>query len=265
MGKECIPIGNNLSCNSVGNKTTFVKIKVVIPFHQGDVEQARQLLFWIQEIDDLWDNQHLDFDVYLVCPWMGRDVLSVFMDYAKRLFRSATLIMPSSLPQDCKWPRGANAMWLATIKDMESPFLWLEPDSVPLCPGWLDTINEAYWKCGLPFMGSINEEGNKRHLSGVAVYPGNMEDHYHDFNIGDGAFDMWHQDKILPNVFNSRLIFNFWGQHGFSPTFRETLSKEDPLNTLTPRVIPPESVLFHRCKDSSLTGILRNRRKVIAA
>lgn len=238
-----------------------MKLTVVIPFHSGDAKLAIDLMFWIQELDELWDGKKLDYECVLEFPFMTEHATRSFKDYGQRLFKSCRLLIPSSPPVNAPWPKGANYMFHEALIAMREPFLWLEPDAIPLVPGWLDYINEEYFMKEKPFMGSINvsTETKRAHLSGVAVYPGNAHEYYK--NIPSSvAFDMVDQSEILPQTHHTRLIKNFWGQTDLAPTFRTHFEKGDPINTLTLSAIPKESVLFHRNKDGTLLKLLRERK-----
>jgi hypothetical protein len=115
---------------------------------------------------------------------------------------SLILLVPKEtvIPEDCQlekwgsvkrfsenskveqWPLGPNLIfqqfvWLQYNKKISGPFLWCEPDCVPVVPDWLEKIDEEYRRCGKPFMGALVEAqlANKtkipRHMTGNAVYP----------------------------------------------------------------------------------------------
>lgn len=233
-----------------------MKITVVIPFFKDDFERTVRMLNWIQELD-----KHLDYDCIFVFRFFGFQQMDYIGDLGRKLFRHSHFIIPSSPPKKEGWPHGPNYLFQETIKDLKEPFLWLEPDCVPLCPGWLDKLNQEYFEYGVPFMGTINSNENRNHLSGVAVYPKDARSWYERLLPSEKAFDMVDQGDIMANTHDTMLIHNFWGKMGLPPTFKENLEKGDPENTLTIKAIRREAVLFHRCKDNSLINLLLKEKR----
>jgi hypothetical protein len=56
---------------------------------------------------------------------------------------------------------------------------------------------------------------------------------------------------------HSGLFWNFIGEKDLPPTFVRKKMANHPVNALALDDIPPSAGLFHRCKDGSLTGLLR--------
>lgn len=70
------------------------------------------------------------------------------------------------------------AAWFFFLKRDLGPWLWLEPDCVPLSPDWCDRLEQAYRASGKPFLGTVMhwKQGGTApdaYLNGVAVYPQN--------------------------------------------------------------------------------------------
>jgi hypothetical protein len=169
------------------------------------------------------------------------------------------------------WPLMANFCFYSLCYYVamaeKRPFLFLEPDAVPLCEGWLQKIEAEYEQSGKKFMGSVLETNlpseNPSYLNGVAVYPGNallyFDRCFIDFLNGvDAAFDLAGAKMTVPQAHPTRLIQHFWGTERDSwPTFKKVKADGDPYNIFTLENLYPEAVLFHRTKDSSLIDLLR--------
>lgn len=80
------------------------------------------------------------------------------------------------------WPLGPNlvfqqVLWLYVHKKLEGPFLWCEPDCIPVKPDWLDRLFDEYERSGKLFMGAFvdakTESGQRipRHMTGNGIYP----------------------------------------------------------------------------------------------
>ena len=139
------------------------------------------------------------------------------------------------------------------------PILWLEPDAIPVKPGWLDAIADEYEICGKPFMGHLEPLCRPPHLAGVAVYPPNWEklapNLYKVLEAGDiptwgpglgQAFDMYAGPQIYPQAAQSKTIQQVWKCPPFT---------EDNLD-----LVKPDTYLFHQCKDGSLIRELRKNQ-----
>ena len=80
------------------------------------------------------------------------------------------------------WPIGPNMafqqiLWCYVHGKLEGPFLWCEPDCVPVKPDWLDQLFAEYERVGKPFMGNLVESFISRdgfrtpkHMTGNAIY-----------------------------------------------------------------------------------------------
>ena len=71
-----------------------------------------------------------------------------------------TVLRWKSEPHGMRYPEICNAAFLWSARQMlDAPaFVWLEPDSIPLHPGWLGRIAAEYWKVGKPFMLTIDQQ-----------------------------------------------------------------------------------------------------------
>lgn len=233
---------------------------VVIPFHNGDLHLVPKLLRWIAELGD-----HNIYNCILVHP-ESIDIKPI-KSLSDDIFASTSSIRVSKAFDNVPWPKGANIAFGITIeyifRNRMGPFLWLEPDCVPLKTGWLDEIFDEYLKCGKPLLGTVNCSKKERHLSGVAVYPEYAYNFWREWLPNTRAFDMVNQEHIISRSYHTNLIQNFWGKMGLPPTFKENLEKTDPINTLTLSAIKKRTVLFHRCKDGSLIDLISKKDLVL--
>lgn len=186
------------------------------------------------------------------------------MELAKRTFKSVDILCP---PPPCPkgWPAGPNAMFLFAAEQMalqgDEPWLWLEPDAIPIRAGWMQSLEQAYSQCGRQFMGAIIEGEMRGHgclyMNGVAVYPGKaIEVMGPAIRESKEAFDVSCAPIIRPIAANTSLVHCHWGLHGTPPTFSRNPSAP---NMLTLQSINPGAVLFHRNKDGSLIDLLNDR------
>lgn len=240
---------------------------LVLPYHSGDVELARNLLTWMGELKPHYSGHSC---LLVADNGVHIDVKRELQAKAKNLFLNAeTMLVP--VPYERQgWPKACNFMFEAAARQisetMRLPWLWCEPDCVPLKKGWLDDIADAYAECPRRFMGafaeSIPANGVNRHLIGCSVYDPQA---YHGLKpfmgmAADIAWDVACSSYTAPRSCTTPLIQHFWGTPELPPRFTESRKDDDPKNVLPFSFIKPEAVLFHRCKDDSLISVLRHRQ-----
>lgn len=226
---------------------------IALATYPGDFDRAMDLGDWLIEVPSDYARHSA-----LILASLEMDQSSVFQLAEK--FRVAgfqnVVTIRAKEEEPGGWPMAPNAMWrlAATyVKDIaRCPWLWLEPDCVPIRPGWLDLIQNEYLIAKKAFMGTIYNIPF-RHLNGCAVYP----HHIHRFNplmfnaeFYGRPFDTVRPDLTLRDAHVTNLICR---------------ALEDPTNNISltfPDIssvsrIPIECVLFHGCKDGSLIARLR--------
>lgn len=247
-----------------------MSILIVIPFCLADSGLAGKLIDWIGELGGCPGNDCL----LVASDKVPKPQLDSVYKRAEVVFRSVTVATPPfSLPNE-QWPIGANWMFECTLRHLQaignrSPFLWLEPDAVPMHALWLTKIEEEYGRvCETkPFLGQIVLPNDKtlpgRMLSGVAVYPANAHEFYlREIQVRRKvAWDVLLADKVLPYAQHSLLFWNFYGQIKQPPTFSHSRSPDSPPNTITLGQIPKCAALVHRSKDGRLIDVLRSARR----
>jgi hypothetical protein len=244
-----------------------MKLLVVIPFCASDLDQASRLLDWIEELGRLPDNKC----VLLRDIKLDKGHADPLLKKAKVIFKEAKLIStPKSLPNE-GWPLGPNWMFDTALNHVASngmePFLWLEPDAVPMRSSWLTELEDAYDRGGKPFMGHLVKPGRPDlphvMMMGVAVYPGD-KDHVTKLRrrllqaiIAKQPWDVAIAKMVVPFATETTLIWNFHGELDKPPTFALKKTMGNPKHTLELSRIPKATALYHRCKDPSLITILR--------
>lgn len=247
-----------------------MSIVVVIPFTHADASLAVDMLHWMRKLGGCGN-----FDCLLVNDIkVHGEAVEAVMAAAKRVFKQVWSVhTPFELPDE-RWPLGANHVFETTLRAMEPmrrPFLWLEPDCVPLRTGWLEMIDAVYKQAGKPFMGQLIAPGKADLppvvMSGIAVYPPDAGDLLLKAVVqfkGRQAFDIAMAGITVGRCAQTRLIHNFYGEKGLPPTF--DLTKRPGRNVMKWTDIPRQAVLFHRCKDGSLIALLRRKlRGVVEA
>lgn len=126
----------------------------------------------------------------------------------------------------------------------QKPWLWIEPDAIPLRPDWLDRIEAEYRTCGHKYMGSLVQSRNSvpAHSTGNMVWP------------GDAAVACPHLMLRQSTVINGReleIAFDVAAAVDVMRDFHDTkliqqIFRTDIFRTAEDLgLISPEAVLFH--------------------
>ena len=220
----------------------------VFPFCNKEVEQERTLLKWVAEITP--PSRHTAL-IFAANP-VPEGVIREFAEIIKPVFNTVLLRRQAALMEG-GWPFAPNAMFVEAARVMghhPSPWLWIEPDCIPLKPNWLDAIEDEYRTAGKPFMGCVYDKPFP-HLNGCAVYP----EFVFNFNPkmirpGRVPFDCVNPHLTLHHAHNTRLI-----QRSLVDPSKNTPHSFREVGDL--KVIWPQAVLFHGCKDGTLIPMLR--------
>lgn len=164
------------------------------------------------------------------------------------------------------WIPGSNSLFKAAAlhaRNVGEPFLFLEPDAVPIRPQWLEAIESEYQRCGKPFMGAVVRHSvtslPNPYLEGCAVYPSDAWSRMLP-QSPDTSWTLANAERVVPHAFNSPLFSHFWGpRYDFPPTFAAAKGPGSPENTLLLSDIRPGTALYHRNKDGTLIRLLRKQ------
>jgi hypothetical protein len=251
---------------------------LVVPVSKFEFEKPLNILGFIKSLRHF--GPYLNHELLVVSrPSESAFANSVF-DLIKDLFPSQFVkIHLFEEDGESGWPAGPNFYWKQTIEFLKetnnkSPWFWMELDVIPLKYKWLDSLEEEYYKCGKPFLGTIQDTNTvtkdnqkiniAKHLQGTAIYPPKIEEFCSIWEYVDKidiAFDVICQWEIVPLTHDSKLIqqgfrtFNYKiEQNPFcirgedNGDFNGVVKYNDPIRS--------EAVVHHGCKDISLSNIV---------
>ena len=217
---------------------------VAIAYHDGDLSLMKR---WAKHVARL--GLYLKHKLILV-PIRNVETEEV-LSYLSPVF--GEVIVEKATHTQTGWPISCNmafetVAWLCSTK-LKQPFLWMEPDAVPLQPQWIDSIELAYSQCGKPFMGDYVEiagimPNGVNHMSGIAVYDWDLHRKAPSiFNNERTAWDIASANNVVPQMARTKLI-----QHDWVPTkeWRRAIVTKDCVN--------PLAVIYHPDK----LGVLFN-------
>ena len=210
------------------------------------------LLRWMRELGSCLNHDLLLYND----PRCQEKVVRPITEAARGTFRTVQSLAAKA--QIDGWPQGANyffrtASSVCSYKSDLKYFMWLEPDAIPISPGWLDKIEAEYLAAGKPFMGAyvdvvIDGKQVPPHMSGIGVYQNPVYMIAGEaYRAVDEAWDMAARHQIVPNAHFTQLIEHAWRHNSF--TNRHELTTQ----------IRPETILFHSSKDGSLIQLLRQK------
>lgn len=242
-------------------------ITVVIPFCEKDCDLTIKLLTHIKAISKPIPNACLLMADAMIPHAKKMEVQKL----AKEIFPFVEMALVTVPIAMRTWPLAPNYMFMMAGKQIhecyKTPWLWLEPDSVPMTSNWLYRLQIEYNEQPKRFMGSFIKNGGADPnapmvtLSGVAVYPHDAIIALKPFCEGKAAFDMASAQYVLPRAYNSNLIHHHYGTMDKPPVFKLAREDGDAENVVTPVFVRQDAVLFHRCKDGSLIDCLKPQPK----
>lgn len=238
----------------------------MIAVYRGDVERSTNLLQWIKELGGARPHSLL-----LVVDDVDGPDKDKLKALAKESFDFVGVI-PANVV--AAWP--PNRMFLSAAKWIyecaKLPWLWLEPDAIPLREGWADAIADEYDQSPMAFLGPIvRQKGQpglpESHLTGTAVYPVDAWETYKEIKaLTDkvSAWDIEAAGAVVARAKFSSTLAHYWGKKDLPPHFTETKSATDPENFVTLDFVPKQAAVFHRVKDGSLITLLRKKKNAKA-
>lgn len=231
----------------------------VFPVHAGDLGQLIDLLNWIEHLGPCKSHKAL----IVADAQLGYRPALKAKEITDRIFESTAIICTAKSVTG--WPKGANHLFVRAAVDIwkfrKEPWLWLEPDAIPLRAGWLDELNNEFLARGKNYLGHVYECGQNglppRLMSAIAVYHPNAAIELPMLPDSPKAFDVEAAPTMIEKGAHTNLIYHKWGEKNKPPTFRADSVQGTNIHSLND--IPKEAVIFHRCKDGSLFRVLGRR------
>lgn len=238
---------------------------LVLPYCKKDSDLLKRNLEWMFELGPEYQpHSCLLVGDYEVSP----DVMRELQGLAQPMFSHVETIVVHVPAAKQNWIEGSNAMFAAAARQVAEcyrlPWLWFEPDAVPLKQGWLNDLAGEYSLCAKRFMGAfIPSDGQENmppiHMAGCGIYDALAWNGMQQFTAGKAAFDIAAARYTVPRAHHTKLIQHFWGKHDLPPVFKEFKETGDPENTLPRSFIRSDAVMWHRCKDGSLIDLLSGK------
>lgn len=227
---------------------------VCLPFYSGDLWLARKNLEWMISLD-----AKVPYECVLSCDTQT-DATEV-ITLAKQFFKKVHQFRYGRV-KETKWPHPQNNAFMHTAWFMAQSFpkqawLWKETDSIPLCSGWLQQIEECHKAGGKPFTGHWNDQTGV--FNGVAVYPWDISRYAPramTASLVEGQQPPWdvYCSKEVERHLNkaNHLFQHIWNDDATGqPHLFQHAGDID-------RIIRKGVVLFHRDKTGSIIDVMRH-------
>lgn len=234
---------------------------LVLPHYAGDLWLLIKNLGWYQELDG-----KLPYEVVLSSDTKTDSKQAV--DLAKQIFKKVYVFKYDRIAEN-NWPRPQNhsfmsLAWYMYDKFKKQSFFWVETDCVPMCPGWIQKIEECHIAGKKPFTGHWNEtapsvQGHVGVFNGSAVYPWNISSYAPramTAALCEGnqpPWDVYCSSEVEPHLNKANHLFqHIWRDDETGEAYSFKSAEQ------VAKVVRPGVVLFHRVKDFSLVPFLRS-------
>lgn len=218
------------------------KLLPVIAWCAKDADNALRLAQWIQHLGATSDNEFVLLASTEDWETEAGQRLKAYAQF------KAFVCVDTSGPVENGWPNGPNQMMaeaLALSEQRGAPLLWLEPDAVPLRPGWLQELEREYAQHDAVFIGAWIS-GQKPHMSGIGVY---------------GC--TWRSKSPSLITPKSGVPFDIAGARQIARSFKETLLIQHvpvgrgKVHDFTKILVRPGAAIFHPDKEGYLISKLK--------
>jgi hypothetical protein len=131
-------------------------------------------------------------------------------------------------------------------RELDSPFIWLEVDAIPLKAGWAAALSAEYETCGKKFLISSDSHPPHDLVGGIGCYP-QETDWLLPQHFPKSSWDMWLIEAVPHLVARTATIqhsYGWYNSRGFIDKIHEF-----------PRdraILRPGALLFHRDPTQSL-------------
>jgi hypothetical protein len=165
------------------------------------------------------------------------------VDYCHKLDGTNVFVIDND-EKISSYPERNNHALQQAFAVMESrPFIWMEPDSIPLKKGWASALEKEYYSLGKDIMISSDTHPPHDLVGGIGVY-GGLARKLIPAGISNDGWDGWMIKNIKPLLSFTPLI-----QHSYADYSKGC---EPHIFPRDKKMIRDDSVIFHRDKFQGL-------------
>lgn len=193
----------------------------------------------------------------LAMPDKQRPQVEALVAYCRKLDGVVPQVIPIPASVDAEYMRRNPGASFASLQASglrycakamgRKPFFWMEPDSVPLKPGWLQSLNEEYDRQKKPFLISSDTHPPHDLVGGIGFYSEDTSWMIPDrYEIA--GWDLWMVRNIPELIGRTPLIQHSYGAYDERGVARARLFPSES------GMIRKDALIMHRDKFLGLTG-----------
>lgn len=135
------------------------------------------------------------------------------VQYCRELDGTEVTVLSRVYGTDFPYPHCNNAAFAYAAQAFKGkPFFWIEPDSIPLRPGWLKDLEYEYVKSGMDFMITADAHYPWDMVGGIGIY--GPETHWLiPQQFPNGGWDGWMVNHLSDITHRSMLIQHSYGAY----------------------------------------------------
>jgi hypothetical protein len=146
---------------------------------------------------------------------------------------------PPIFPRNAFHSEQARALHQAAVVMGDFPFIWLEPDSIPIRPYWVQALTDEYWHAGKKFMISSDHKRFDE-VGGIGVYPPETS-WLVPSDYERSSWDLWLIQSVPHLVHRTPII-----QHSYCIYRPDGFCKQEHRFPRDNAMLRAEAVIFHR-------------------
>jgi hypothetical protein len=182
-----------------------------------------------------------------------RKMAKRFVRYVKELDGTDIRTFEFNDPPGMVYPEVANWCFKRIAEEMRGQiYCWLECDSPPIAPGWLEKLEKDYARIGLPYMMAAKTNPPFDLFGGVGVYgPNTADDAPEGFKTG--GFDEWLVTRFPEKIGRTELIRHSYGIYDDAGNVTHHVFPRDEA------IIGDKAVVVHKDQQLSLLPIMAKK------
>lgn len=185
------------------------KLITVIGFNTDNAILAERLCDWIYQLSGKEQGGH----AVLVCDQQVHEELRQKVRIAAEVAFSGVEMVVASvdvIPKQIPSHYWMNLMFIKAADHMQRcyrwPWLWLEPECVPVKDNWMESIMAAYDSQPKRYMGTHMQLGDTRFLNRIAVYPPSAYFDVREVKQTEGPFEIAASQRIIPKSSRTKVF-----------------------------------------------------------
>lgn len=236
-------------------------MQIALAYHKGDQDQATRWASWVAELGGVTRHQ------LFIMPSRGADPIdpqATAWNRVEFVVDSYGIVSNWNADDPIRDASGPNSMFRQLawffLDRARGPWMFCEPDAIPLRSTWLDELEAEYIRMQKPYMGAVIPGKDKEyatHATGNGIYP---QDAAHNEGLMIPQFAKW-GDRTIEIAFDVASAKSVLVQFA-STQLMQQIFRGEPFRTQADLArIRPEAAVFHNDKTGGLVQLLREKKE----